>query len=78
MMNTTHYIPIFTTLYHGQQRAVCGETVNQWQHSAEPSCPACLAYLLAERDEDEETAVALEREFPEFAGCLVSRKDEGR
>ena len=69
-MTNTHYIGAFTTLYRGQQTAICGETVDQRQHSPEPTCAACLAYLLAEAHEDEATAAALVEEFPEFAGQL--------
>jgi len=44
----THYIPSFTVARGHQQQAVCGawaETASQ--HSAEPTCPKCAAWLAA-------------------------------
>lgn len=71
----THYIPAFTTRYHGQQRAVCGEYVSQARHSVEPTCQPCAAYLTSQAAEDEETALALEAEFPEWKGRLAAGRD---
>lgn len=66
----THYIPFFTTRRHGLQRAACGEPVDRRQHSCEPECPECAAWLAADAVETNQTAKALEAEYPEFAGKL--------
>lgn len=43
---STHYIPAFTTNVGPLQRAVCGAYVEpRTQHSTEPDCEACAAWL---------------------------------
>lgn len=44
----THYLPAFTTYRMSRQRAVCGAFIAPTQHSAEPSCPHCEAWLQAD------------------------------
>lgn len=44
----THYIPYFTKPVGSKRRAACGELVERKQHSTEPACVDCVAYL--ERD----------------------------
>ena len=69
-MNHTHWIPPFTKNGpNGTQLSVCGEWVRAEDFSTEPTCPACAAELA----DEEETARALEAEFKEFAGKLVTR-----
>lgn len=69
----THYIPAFTERNGHQQRTVCGTWIRSNAHSAEPTCAECRAYLQQSEDDDEATARALEAEFPEFSGKLVTR-----
>lgn len=45
---TTHYLPPFLIVHGRQQQAACGAWVRKAQHSTEPTCPACSAYLMAE------------------------------
>lgn len=70
-MPFTHYIPAFTTVIRGQQLAACDTVTDMRSHSVEPTCPACQAYLTRTAEEDQETALALEAEFPEYKGRLV-------
>lgn len=42
---TTHWIPPFTRINGRKQEASCGAWVTARDHSNEPSCPACAAYL---------------------------------
>ena len=47
----THYIPAFTVFRGREQRtqhAACGLFVSASEHSAEPTCEACLAYVNAD------------------------------
>ena len=58
-MTTTHYAPAFTRIKGVRQQAACGLFILPSQHSAEPGCPVCQAYVLQEADLDhamEETA----------------------
>ena len=41
----THYLPYFTQYQRDRQRAVCGAFITEKDHSAEPSCPQCLAWI---------------------------------
>lgn len=43
---TTHYIPSFTETNGRKQLAVCGRWVTRHDHSTEPNCPACAAWLI--------------------------------
>ena len=64
----THYVPWFTTSGpDGTVMSFCREWVDPKSFSTEPTCPECRAAM----DEDNETAAALEEEFPEFKGKLV-------
>ena len=45
---TTHYIPAFTRENGRQREAACGAWVRRAEHSCEPSCPTCKAYLESE------------------------------
>lgn len=42
---TTHYLPPFTRINGRQQEAACGAWIAVREHSIEPTCPRCLAYL---------------------------------
>ena len=41
----THYLPYFTQYRLHQQRAACGVFIEEKDHSPEPSCPQCLAWI---------------------------------
>ncbi len=44
----THYIPAFTVFRGREQRlqyAACGTVVSASEHSTEPTCPDCMAYV---------------------------------
>ena len=65
----THYIPAFSPrLGTTRELAICNAYVPSTTHALEPTCAACQQAI---RDE-EETAKALEAEFPEFSGKLVT------
>lgn len=61
----SHYIAYFTVersaAYNPngepsrQLRAVCGEWIDYTDHTAEPTCPACVAWLEKEAADDAET-----------------------
>lgn len=51
------------------QRAVCGQLVTMNKYSERPDCPQCQAWLHAD---EEASARALELEWPEFKGRLVT------
>lgn len=73
-MTVTHYLPVFTTRGPGHtQLAICGTYITVHRHSTEPTCPDCAALIVKKDAEDEETAKALEAEFPEFQGRLGAR-----
>lgn len=40
-----HYLPAFTRTDGVRQQAVCGRYVFPMEHSTEPTCPACRAWL---------------------------------
>jgi hypothetical protein len=44
----THYIPMFTARAGRLQQAACGEYAGSSEHSTEPTCPTCRAYLEAD------------------------------
>lgn len=67
----THYIPYFTRERRRLLETYCGEFIGKDEHSNEPTCATCQAKLEQDVVEDEATAVALEAEFPEYAGKLV-------
>jgi len=48
----THYVPSFTTINGRKRRTVCGVWVNVDEHSAEPTCPECQAWLAQEATTD--------------------------
>jgi len=69
-MSATHCVPPFAPNGpDGTQLSLCGAWVDPLTASTEPTCPACVAELV----DEEETARALEAEFKEFAGKLVTR-----
>ena len=41
----THYLPPFTRLRGVHQQAACGKFILPQEHSAEPRCAACKAYV---------------------------------
>ena len=55
----THYLPAFTTYRLSRQRAVCGAFIAPAQHSTEPSCAACVAWLEA----DDKVVLALREKW---------------
>ena len=59
----SHYVPAYTEVNGRHQKAACGAWVTPREHSSEPDCDACHAYLLAEADTYAETARALGVEF---------------
>lgn len=44
----THYAPYFTERNGHKQLTVCGEWIRPTEHSTEPTCPTCQAYLQAD------------------------------
>ncbi len=68
----THYIPYFTTQRRQMFEAICGTFVTVDKHTNEPDCPVCRLLIEKHAEEDAQTAVALETEFPEFEGKLVN------
>lgn len=72
-MTETHYIPAFAPRGPGRsEQAICGEWVTLHKHSTEPTCAQCKALI----DEEEQTARALEAEFPDLKGRLVTEPHE--
>ncbi len=62
----THYVPFFTiqmSVFRGRpasrQQAACGEHVDAGEHSTEPDCQACAAWLQQEYAEEAETFLEL-------------------
>ena len=51
----THYIPAFTSMHQRLQMAICGRIIAWNEHSPEPTCPRCAAWI----DADEKEAAAL-------------------
>lgn len=47
-MNLTHYIPYFTTENGRKRSTVCGLFIDCRDHTAEPTCPDCQAWLQQE------------------------------
>lgn len=47
----SHYIPHFTRTDGRVQRAVCGEMIHAVDHTAEPTCPRCKAWIEADAAE---------------------------
>ncbi len=70
-----HYIPYFTAQRRQLLQALCGEFITIARHHNEPDCPTCKELLGQKEEEDSATAVALEGEFKEFEGKLVSPDD---
>ena len=56
----THYLPYFTQYLFHQQRAACGLFIEETDHSPEPSCPQCLAWIQWDPAEHEEPRAAWE------------------
>jgi uncharacterized paraquat-inducible protein A len=54
-MTFSHYLPAFTTRRQRVQMAACGTFINPEEHSQEPTCARCKAWL----DADTEEAAAL-------------------
>lgn len=50
----SHYLPAFTVRRAHLQKAVCGVMVDLRQHSTEPACAACQAWLEQEPVSDRE------------------------
>lgn len=48
MNGETHYIPAFTAINGRDQQAVCGLWVRADEHTTEPTCADCRAYLTDE------------------------------
>ena len=65
---TTHYLAPFVVSRRQLQRAVCGVFIDAAHHSNDATCPDCRAWLEKSAVEDEQTALAIEDEFPEFDG----------
>lgn len=51
----THYVPALAEPNGRQRRAVCGAWTTLREHTNEPTCPECAAWLTEERA-DERTA----------------------
>jgi hypothetical protein len=47
----THYIPYFTRADGKVQRAVCGEMIHAVDHTSDPTCPQCKAWIDADAAE---------------------------
>lgn len=53
-LRATHYIPSFTRPGRdrwNQQQAVCGEWVDVTDHTNEPTCATCAAWLVQDNSE---------------------------
>ena len=62
----THYIPAYTERRLSRlQRAVCGVWIREQDHSAEPACAQCAAWL----DADSREAAALAAKWDAEASC---------
>ena len=49
---TSHYLPRFTTSIGPLQRAICGAWIEaRAEHSTEPTCPTCAAYVTGKSTE---------------------------
>lgn len=71
----THYVLAFTVQRRQLFLTACGEFVSMTKHTNEPECPACKAWLEKDAVDGAETAEALEVEFQEFKGKLVTPDD---
>lgn len=65
----THYILPFTVINGRVQRAACGRYVLPKEHSAEPTCATCKAYV--EDDAKTQNETAEERFGAEFDPLAV-------
>ena len=45
IMNETHYIPAFTERNGRDEKTACGRWIRAMEHTNEPTCPACKAYV---------------------------------
>lgn len=60
----THYSPFLCERQRGMEKAVCGAWIDpRCDHSTEPTCPTCKAYLLAEPKTADEAAAEADRLF---------------
>ncbi len=66
---STHYIPYFTREYGRQRETVCGAHVLPSEHSTEPNCPACRAWLVQDAADEAETMRSLGLVYRD--GCIV-------
>lgn len=66
----THYIPYFTRTDGRVQRAVCGEMIHAVDHTPEPTCPQCKAWI------DADAATAAQYESVERHAAALFGTDE--
>ena len=46
--DVTHYLPAYTEVNGRQQKAACGRWIRAQEHSNEPTCDGCHAYVESE------------------------------
>jgi hypothetical protein len=59
----SHYLPAFTRQLGRKQQAACSLYIFAHEHSSEPECSTCAAFLVQEAETDaamERTAAAME------------------
>ena len=74
MTEPTHYLPAFTSLRQRVQLAVCGRAINPEQHSTEPTCPKCHAWLEADEAEARSLAAQWDAEDAAKLAADLARK----
>ena len=63
-LTPTHYIPPYTERNGRSERAICGAWVDpRCDHSTDPTCETCKAYLLAEPQTQAEAEADADRLF---------------
>ena len=66
-MTRTCYIPAFTTIHQRLQMSICGRIIDQREHSSEPTCPRCRAWLEADEAEAKALSALWDREAADKA-----------
>ena len=66
-MTRTCYIPAFTSVHQRLQMAICGRIIDWREHSPEPTCPRCLAWLEADEAEAKALSALWDREAADKA-----------
>lgn len=70
----THYVAYFAEPHARYRTAVCGAHVFMSDHSVEPTCPACAAWLAADEAEAKQLQLKWDAEEAEKRAALIQRK----